>query len=455
MKNQSRRSFLGASAAVASFHILPSGILYGESPNDKLSIAFIGMGGQIQGHVSNLINQGQHVAAFCDVDKNQINRSKARHKEAVAEAKEYADYRTLLEQEKDIDAVVIATPDHWHAAICKAAMKAGKHVYCEKPLTHTVAEARELRELARDSKVVTQMGNQGSASSNLRRSIELIEAGVFGPVREVHIWHPSHGWPNGQKRPEGGDPVPAGLDWDFWCGPSPLRPYKNNLYHPGQWRGWYDFGNGALGDFCCHSFNLPMRALHLDHPSHIGVRGEGLGFESFARSCTVSYTFPANAKRDHAVKLYFYTGGGTDVPPEYAVHAAKITFGNGKLPREGAVLIGDKGVLNVGLWNSQCYVKMAGEERFLGAAKHEASKDIPQHLPRVQGHMHEWVDAIRGKGKTFSNFDVGGHLTEVGLAGIVALKLQQDITWNGEAMTVPGNDKAAALIDTETRSTYL
>jgi len=423
-----RRTFLHAGAAagaVSTFNILPG---FANPPNETLSVAFIGMGGQMQGHVANLLNQGHHAAAFCDVDPNRIRMSKARHGERVAKAAEFEDYRKLIEA-GGFDAAVVATPDHWHAPIVKALMKAGIHVYCEKPLTHTVAEARELRELAR-----------------------LIAADVFGPVREVHVWHPSHGWPSGDKRPDGEDAVPSGMNWDFWCGPAPLRPYKNGIYHPGKWRGWYDFGNGALG---CHSFNLPLRALHLDQPSRIAVRGEGLGLESFARSCTVSYTFEPNDKRDHAVKLHFYTGGGPDIPPEYSVHAAKQTFGNGQLPRVGAILIGDKGCLSSGLWNSQCYVKMAGEQRYMGAGKHEASKDIAQTLPRVRGHMHEWVDAIQGKGTTFADFEHGGHLTEIGLAGIVALKLQRDIEWDGENMKVPGEPAAAELIDKPVRSDWI
>jgi predicted dehydrogenase len=307
--------------------------------------------------------------------------------------------------------------------------------------------------MAKASKVVTQTGNQGSASSNLRRSMELIAADVFGPVREVHVWHPAHNWPNGGVRPEGADPVPGGLDWDFWCGPSPLRDFKEGIYHPAKWRGWYDFGNGALGDFCCHSFNLPLRALHLDYPDKISVSGEGLGLESFAKSCTVRYRFAKNAKRDHEVAMNFYTGGGKDVPPDYAVDAAVKTFGG--LPRVGCILIGDKGMLSSGLWNSQCYLKMEGEEKYVGAGNHEAAKAVPETIPRVKGHMEEWVDACLGKGKTFANFEHGGHLTEIGLAGIVALRMQREIAWDGAAMAVKGHPEAAELIGKTNRGKWL
>ena len=212
------------------------------------------------------------------------------------------------------DAVVIATPDHWHAPICTAAMKAGKHVFCEKPLTHTVAESRDLRNLSRTAKVVTQTGNQGSASPNLRRSIELIQAGLLGQVSNVHVWHPAHGWPNGGARPAGEDTVPKGMNWDFWCGPSPLRPYKAGVYHPGKWRGWYDFGNGSVGDFCCHSFNMPVRALNLKYPSEVRIsKVEKAGFETYAKAVTHTFHFPAEGKRA-AVNLIYYTGG-VDMPP--------------------------------------------------------------------------------------------------------------------------------------------
>ena len=450
-----RRKLLATSGAAASLNIVKSGTLFGaeNSALSKLSVGFIGMGGQIQGHVNNLVNQGQHLAAFCDVDRSQIEKSMNRHKNHVKDCKPYEDYRNLLEKEKSLDAVVIATPDHWHAPICKAAMAAGKHVYCEKPLTHTIKEARELRDLSKASKVVTQTGNQGSASANLRRSMELIEAGVFGPIREIHVWHPKHNWPSGGVRPAGSDPVPEGLNWDFWCGPAPVRPYKQGIYHPVKWRGWYDFGNGFIGDFCCHSFNLALRSLHLDYPKRISFTGEGFGTETFAKSCSVKYHFSKNAKRSHDVELNIYTGGGKDVPPDHAVEAAIKTFGS--LPRVGCIFVGDKGMLSSGLWNSQCYIKMNGEEKYVGEGNHEVSKAIPQSVPRSKGHMHEWVDACKGNGKTFADFDHGGHLTEIGLSGIVALKMQKPIEWDGHAMKVKGHPEADAFVGKESRREWL
>lgn len=447
-----RRQFLKTGAAAGALMMLPARALQVQAaaPARQLKVAFAGMGGQIQGHVSGILQLGHQVVAMCDVDSAQIAKTKARHGEAVAKAAVYKDYRLMLEKEPSIEAVVIATPDHWHAPICRAAMEAGKHVYCEKPLTHTIYEARQLRELCRASKVVTQMGNQGSASDNLRRSMELIAAGFFGEIREVHAWHPVHGWPSGVDRPLDSDPVPEGLDWDFWLGTSPARPYKTKIYHPNDWRGWYDFGNGSLGDFCCHSFNLPLRALKLDYPDKIEIEGTGLGKESFAESCSVKLHFPAREGRGPVV-LNWHTGG--KLPPESATEWLRGP--GGKLPGNGCLLIGDKGQLQCGLWNSDCNIRMKDDPRFIWAGNHPAAKLIPQSIPRVKGQLQEWVDACLGGPRVFSDFDFGGHLTEIGLAGIVALRLQKNIPWDGPGMKVPGMPEADALIKRGDRTAYL
>ncbi len=447
--NATRRRFL---STIPAFTILPSGIVGSRTlkPSDKLHVAAIGMGGRIQGHVSQLLKLGHHVTAFCDVDENQIRSSQKRHGDAGAKVSTYSDYRILLDKEKDLDAVVISTPDHWHAPICRAAMAAGKHVFCEKPLTHTLSEARLLRDLSKSSEVVTQTGNQGSASPNLRRSMEVIAAGLIGDVTDIHVWHPVHGPPYGTDRPADADPIPTGLDWDFWVGPAPSRSYKSNIYHPGKWRAWYDFGNGTLGDFCCHSFNMPLRALNLDYPNKIAISGKKLGKETFPEACTVTYHFPQRGKRK-PVKLHFYTGG--DEPPETNTKELRNTFGG--LPRVGCLLDGTKGQLSSGLWNSQCYVRLRGEPKFRGADNHEAAKKVPITLPRSKGHLEEWLDACRGDGTCFADFDLGGHLTEIGLAGVVALKLQENIDWDGPNMRIPGSNAADAYVNKESRPNYL
>jgi len=442
-----RRTFL---AAVAAAPTVLSSTVFGAS--NRLNIAFIGMGGQIQGHVKNTLQLGHNVVAFCDVDQNQIVHSQARHKVQAEKVKTYTDYRQLLEKEKGLDAVVIATPDHWHAPICTAALRSGLHVYCEKPLTHSIAESRALRELSRKSNVVTQTGNQGSASSNLRRSIELIQSGLFGQISNVYVWHPAHGWPNGVSRPADSDPIPKGLNWDFWCGPSPVRPYKADIYHPSKWRGWYDFGNGSIGDFCCHSFNMPVRALKLGYPSRVEISHvKKAGLESYAQAVTHTFHFSAQGNRA-AVNLIYYTGG-EDMPPKQLTDQLVGTFGS--IPRVGAIVEGEHGLLSAGLWNSQCYVKMKGDSKFTGHDKHPEAVKVPQSLPRVQGHFQEWTDAILENENTFSPFEFGGHLTEIGLSGIVALKLQRNLEWDGQEMKAKDVPEADALVRLASRNRWL
>jgi len=450
-KKHSRRSFLAdaskitlAAAAVPMF--VPSSLLGQDAPSERLNVACVGMGRRMNGLVSTLALRKQNVIAFCDVDAPRARGARGIAGGAFAKAELYTDYRKLLESVKSLDALVVATPDHWHAKICTAGLQAGKHIFCEKPLTHTVAEARALSALAKASKVVTQTGNQGSASTNFRRSIELIRAGVPGQIKEMHIWHPAHGWPSGMDRPAGADNIPAGLDWDFWVGPAPMRPYKDGIYHPVKWRGWYDFGGGSIADFCCHSFSMLVHALDLDYPDRIEVSGKGLGKESFAASCTVKFHFPARGKRG-AVVINFYTGG--DMPPAEAMAGVKETFG--RVNRTGALVIGEKGTISAGLWNNLCYLKMKDDKKFRGGFNHPLAKDVAQTLPRVKGHTEEWLDACKGEGKTFSPFEFGGHVTEIGSAGVVALRLNRNIEWDGKAMKVKGVAHASSLINPESR----
>ena len=310
----SRRRFVQTAAATVGLPmILPSGLLATQAPNEKLSFACIGMGGQMRGYLIPELNKlDQKIVAICDVDKRQLDS--ALQVNELKEARTYHDYRDLLDKESAVDAVIIATPDHWHVPICEAALKAGKHVYCEKPLAHSVAECRALEKLALSHpKLATQTGNQGCSTEQFRRSFEVIQSGLLGNITEVHVWHPAHSWPNGVDRPATSDPIPEGLDWNFWLGAAPARPYNNDIYHPGKWRGWYDFGGGSLADFCCHGFQLAYRALELDAPKRIVAQGENLGHESFATRCTVDFEFAAKGNRG-PVKLTFYSGDN-NLPP--------------------------------------------------------------------------------------------------------------------------------------------
>ena len=433
------------------FHILPGRVLAGvagPAPSRKLNLACVGLGNQMRSLLGEIATLDQNVVALCDVDEKRIAGTRQALGERLAGAKAYTDYRRLLDREKTVDAVVIATPDHWHATLCTAALRAGKHVYCEKPLTHTVGEARLLGALAGKSKVATQTGNQGSASGNFRRSLELVQAGVLGAVGEIHIWHPPHGWPSGVDRPPGADPIPEGFDWDFWTGPAPLRPYKTDQYHPVKWRGWYDFGGGSLADFCCHAFSMPVRALNLDYPSRIEVSGVGLGKDSFPSSCKVHFSFPARAGRG-PVSIYFYSGG--ELPPAPVTAVLTETFG---LPRTGCLLMGEKGTLSAGLWNNECALHLNGEREFRSAGNHEVAKDIPKTLPRApqERHLGEWIDACKGGPKTFSPFEIGSHITEIGAAGLIALRLGRNLDWDGQHMRAAGVPEAVPLVKPQHRN---
>ena len=454
-KKLNRRTFIRNTSAtaiggiIAAPLVLNTRLFAADSANNKLNIACIGLGGQMQGLMKGATELNHNIGALCDVDSNRIAESRKNLGAAGEKAKAYKDYRELLEKEKSVDAVIIATPDHWHAAICVAAIKAGKHVYCEKPLTHTIGEARQLAAVAKKSKVVTQTGNQGSASPNFRRSMELIQAGVIGSVSEVHLWHPRHGWPCGIETPTTSEAIPDGLDWDFWIGPAPMRPYQKGIYHPAQWRGWYDFGGGSLADFCCHGFSMPVRALDLDYPNKIEISGTAIAKDSFPKTCRVHFSFAARGNRG-PVSIHFHSGG--DLPDRQVTAGMKETLD--KVPETGCLVLGDKGTISAGLWNNECRIKMKGETSFNGI-NHDAAKPIPETLPRARGsHIQEWIEACKGQGKTFSPFEIGGHVTEIGAAGLVALRLGRNIAWDGATMTVKGSPEAATLVRPQHRGEW-
>lgn len=395
-----------------------------------------------------VLNLGHDVVALCDVDAARFAEVKKWvGEDRLGKMATYKDYRQLLQKEKDLDGVMIATPDHWHAPIALAAMQCGKHVYCEKPLAHSISETRILREFSRNAKVVTQMGNQGSGHINLRRCIEVIQAGVIGPVKDVHVWHPTHGWPSGVDRPTGEDAIPKDLDWNFWLGPAPARPYKKGIYHPSRWRGWWDFGGGSLEDFGCHAFNLAVRALKLKHPERIEVAGTELGKETFPKTCRVRFHFAARESMP-PVCIHFYSGG--EKPPADVTADLLTTFGN-EIATGGCLLLGERGTISAGLWNVDGYLKMKEDAKFRGIGKHDAAKAVPAVLHDSRGHIREWTEACMGKTTAFSDFDTGGHLTEITLAGILALRLGHDIEWDSEAMAVKGDANASCIIKPQSR----
>ncbi len=402
----SRRNFMGTAAAMAAFTIVPRSVLGGAGnvpPSEKLNIAGVGVGGQGGADLRAL--DSQNVVALCDVDWRHASGCFKRY----PDAKQYKDFREMLDKEdKNIDGVVVGTPDHLHAPVSIAAMKRGKHVYCEKPLTHTVREARMMAEVAREHKLATQMGNQGQAGEEVRLLCETIWDGAIGQVREVHIWtdRPLNGtnnwyWPQGVDKPQGEDPIPESLNWDLWVGPAPMRPYKNRIYNPFVWRGWWDFGTGALGDIGCHSLDPVFRALKLGHPISVEACCTLVNDQTYPVASRVTYEFPARG--DLApVTLNWYDGGMRPPRP------AELEDGR-RLDTNGALYVGDKGKMLNG--------------RLLPESRQKEYGKPPQKLERSPGHYMEWVIACKGGKPAGSNFpDHAGLLAQVVLLGNVALR---------------------------------
>ncbi len=440
----SRRVFLKSSAlgfttAALGGPLVMRGSAAATDANSKVNLAVVGCGGQGRSDMSELLSSGVNLVALCDPDASQIEKAReTAAKNGGNQAKGFEDYRELLDNAPNYDAVLIATPDHWHAPLCQAFMKAGKHVYCEKPLTHSVAEAREIRELARRSKVVTQMGNQGSASSSLRRCIEVIQAGALGQIREIYEW--GIGCTAREGSAEGEDPIPSGFNWDLWVG-------WTDVYHPVAWRCWFDFFNCVLSDICCHSVNLPMRALNLGYPERLVLNMDRSGQQPLDKPA-VEFHFPARGKLA-PVKLYWQ---GNGMPPA-AVLAPVVEVHKEK--DGGVLIIGATGCIYSSHWNTGALIRLEGEPRLTDVLRHPATKDIPQSLPRSKGHGQEWIDACRGEGRTFSDFDIGGKLTEIGLAGVLAIRTGRNLDWDGETMEARNAPEAARFVRTEHRKKWL
>ena len=437
----SRRYFLmGAAASVGALASRPALAAKRKrrkvSPNEKLNIAGIGVGGQGGNDIDNL--KSENIVALCDVDDAHAARTFARY----PKAKTYRDYRVMLEKQKDIDAVVVGTPDHLHAVVSMAAIQLGKHVYCEKPLTHSIHEARAIAKAAREAKAATQMGNQGQASEESRVLCELIWAGAIGNVREIHGWcnrNPSIS-PRGMARPQGSSPVPATLDWDLWLGPAPFRPYVEHVYQPFVWRGWWDFGTGVLGDIGCHNFAAIFKALKLGHPTTVEATSTAaqcppeVNNESAPTASIVYYEFPAVGDRP-AVSLTWYDGGLMPHRPEEL--DPELQFGGG----DGMMYVGDKG-------------KMLNH-RIIPESRMKEYGPPPKKLPRSPGHYQEWVNACKGGEPAGSNFDFAGPLTEVVLLGNIAIRSGKKLNWDGPNMTITNEPEANQYINPPYREGWL
>ncbi len=463
-------------------HVLGRGYL---APSDKLNIAYVGAGGMGMSNWMQLLTE--NTVAVCDVDMAYVEKSLAgrlrvpgaftappnlsvedgkawvarrtaqaqqnyqngqKLQEHYTKAARYADYREMLDKQKDIDAVLVATPDHMHAMIALRAMQMKKHVYVQKPLTYSVMEARAMSKAARDTKVVTQMGNQGHSSDGTRKIKEVIASGILGPISEVHVWtNRPHGyWPQGVARPKPAvaPTVPEKLNWDLFVGAAPFVPY-DPAYHPFAWRGWLNFGVSAIGDMGAHLIDQPFWALELGMPTAISSSstpfgGDARNPDTYPVGQTVEYEFAAKGSRP-AVKMHWYDGGL--LPPRPTFLPDEIALGGDG----GGYFVGTKGIL--------VYDTYGNNPRVYPTAMDPAFQAVPKSVARITtSHEQNWSDACKGKGTASSPFEYAAPLTEVMLLGLVALRTGQGkkVFYDGDAMRVTNAPEANALLTREYRS---
>ncbi|MBC8354005.1 MAG: Gfo/Idh/MocA family oxidoreductase [Planctomycetes bacterium] len=443
----SRRKFLSATTATAfGFTIVPRHVLGGPgqtAPSDRVNVAGIGAGGMGGGDIATVSKLGTNIVALCDVDDVRAAGSF----KAFPKARRYQDFRVMLEREaNNIDAVTVGTPDHIHAVAAMAAIRAGKHVYVQKPLTHTLHECRTLTKAALDAKVMTSMGNQGHATEGARLTNEWIQAGIIGGVREVHVWSDRAGkhWKQGIGRPEDALPIPATLDWDLWLGPIGERPY-HPAYVPTKWRGWWDFGTGALGDMGCHIIDHPVWALKLGAPSTVESRttldgsvleGSKPNFETYPIAAMIYYEFPARGNLP-PVRMTWYDGGLMPPAP------SELPTGQ-RLPDNGVLYIGSKGKMYHGAHG--------GMPQLLPASLMEQTKAVPKTMERSPGHYEEWVQACRSGKPPAASFDYSGPMTETVLLGVLSLRAPGlAIEWDAENQKVKNAPELNQFVHTEYR----
>jgi predicted dehydrogenase len=421
-----RRRFLAATAAAGVFSVVPRPALAGSGdapPSGKLNIAGIGVGGMGAHNIAQCA--GENIVALCDVDPHYASETFKKY----PQAKVYKDYRRMLDQQKDIDGVVIATPDHTHAVIAMAAIQAGKHVYCQKPLTHDIYESRSLARAAREKGVTTQMGIQGHSGEGIRLVCEWIWDGAIGPVKEVDAWcslsyyPPGHaGWSSKwSDRPQDTPAVPEGLDWDLWLGPAPDRPY-HPAYHPAVWRCWWDFGCGMMGDRGVHTLDCVYSALKLGPPETVQASVMGGNAETHPLAAIVTFRFPARENLP-ALKVTWYEGLEPPRPLELEEDR--------QLPAEGGVLFtGEKGTILCGVYGDS--------PRLIPESAMKEYKIPDKTLPRVNGtHEEDWIRACKEKKQAGAHFDYSGPLTEVALLGNVARRFPGHVLkWDGPNMKV-------------------
>ncbi|MBX7258582.1 MAG: Gfo/Idh/MocA family oxidoreductase [Candidatus Hydrogenedentes bacterium] len=442
-----RRDFMKSAASAAAISVIPHTFLIGasrkkKSANSKLNIAAVGIGGMGKNNIKAC--ETENIVALCDIDDEYAGPIFAKY----PKAKKYTDYRTMLEKEKRIDAVIIATPDHTHAPIAMEAIRAGKHVYVQKPLSHSVNEARAMTEEARKHKVMTQMGNQGHSGEGTRQICEWIWSGAIGEVREIHAWTNRPVWPQSIEvdRPADTPPVPATLDWDRWIGPAPMRPYHPD-YLPQKWRAWWDFGTGSLGDLGCHILDPAFWALKLKYPVSVEacISAYWHAFwkkttpknENYPRSSIVRYKFPEREGLP-ALNLTWYDGGMMPPRPEELEDGRPMGDSDG-----GLLFVGDKGKLMTGCYGLN--PKLIPETRM--AEFKAPAPSIPRIPGDSDGHEQDWIRACKTGTPACSNFDYSGPLSEMVLMGNLAVRFpERKLLWDGEKMEVTNNAEANTYV---------
>ena len=430
-----RRNFLSATATLTTLSVVPGSVLGlggAESPNNKLNIAAIGLNNQGSSDLKGMTSE--NIVALCDVDSACLEK----HSKQYPKAKTYGDFRKMFDQlDKEIDAVLVATPDHSHALLAKRALGMGKHVYCEKPLAHSVYEVRQLMQAARESKLTTQLGNQGHSFDSIRVFREWVEDGAIGTVREVHAMCRSiYSRVDILDEVKRGQPVPANLDWDLWVGPAQFRPY-HQTYHPGRWRCWTNFGTGVIGDWTCHVVDPVFWTLDLGAPATVQAVAPqdydpARQGETFPAGNVIKYIFPAKGERP-AVTLTWYDG--PQKPPRPA------EFGpEDKLPDIGAVVVGDKGKIMYGSHG-------ATAPQIFPEADPQKFPRQPRRRARSAGHQTEWIAACKAGKPAGSDFSYGGPLTEVALLGVIAMRFRgRTLEWDSTGMKFTNCPEANAYL---------
>lgn len=433
-KRISRRQFVGSAAAGLAVSFAAPAILSAESPNERVRVAGVGVGGK---GWSDIVGASKFadVVAFCDVVQNAKSKRKGGGYESAAEewtkATGYTDFRKLIEKEhKNLDAITVSTPDHMHAPITMLAMQHGLAVYTQKPLTRTIFEARALTQAAKEAKVSTQMGNQGHSSGAYRTLVKAVQSGVIGKVKEAHTWSNRPIWPQGLERPAGTDPIPEGLDWDLWLGVAKQRPFKTDVYHPFKWRGWYDFGAGALGDMGCHIIDPVVWSLELGPASSVAYYGPTPKPESFPEWEILTYHFPGTKyTAGDDLALVWYDGG--KLPKIAGSHVTDAK----ELPNQGIMLIGDKATL------------VCAHGQFPKIYTSDGLIDFPLPLEADTDHYETWIDGIKSGKEPNSGFSYAGPLTETVLLGVIASRVGLgELKWDSKNLSFPDSKLATSFV---------